>query len=260
MRLDRYLARLGQPAPRAADAETLAVLHAAHRQAFLFENLTIQGGGRISLAIADLERTFLEEGRGGYCFEHNTLFAAALREAGFTSSSLLGRVRRGPKERWCRTHLVLRVPVDGEIWLADVGFGGLGLIEPIRLADGVTSVQGGLTYRLRRDDGLWVLSAREASGVEYDLYEFTDDPQTMWDIEVANHFTATHPESIFRKSLTIQRTTRAERTLLRADALTRYVDGWPSEQPIGRGELADVARREFGVVLPPPPLLFERSA
>src|SRR3954452_23323353 len=104
MRLDRYLARLGQPAPSSASADALAALHAAHRQTFLFENLTIQAGGRISLAICDLERKFVDERRGGYCFEHNTLFAAALREAGFTSTSLLGRVRRGPKERWCRTH------------------------------------------------------------------------------------------------------------------------------------------------------------
>src|SRR3954449_8353410 len=159
MRIDEYTERLALAMRPHADAETLRALHGAHRDAFLFENLTIQGGGRISLAVCDLERKFLDEGRGGYCFEHNTLFAAALREIGIGSATLLGRVRRGPPHRWCRTHMVLRVPLDGEVWLADVGFGAMGLLEPMPLRDGATAAQGGFTFRVRRDGLLWVLSA-----------------------------------------------------------------------------------------------------
>ena len=99
MRFADYLRRIGQPPPCDASLETLRRLHLAHREAFLFENLTIQAGGAISTEVADIERKFRYEGRGGYCFEHNTLFAAALHDAGFTTSSLLGRVRRGPPER-----------------------------------------------------------------------------------------------------------------------------------------------------------------
>src|SRR5437588_287414 len=84
-------------------------MHVAHRETFLFENLSIQTGGAVSVRLPDLERKFLDERRGGYCFEHNTLFAAALADAGFAPVTLLGRVRRGPPERWCRKHLVLKV-------------------------------------------------------------------------------------------------------------------------------------------------------
>src|SRR5205809_6574164 len=108
MRLDDYLNRLGIQRNLEPAADTLRRLHVAHREAFLFENLSIQTGGGISLALGDLERKFLDDGRGGYCFEHNTLFAAALGDAGFASTALLGRVRKGPPERWCRTHMVLR--------------------------------------------------------------------------------------------------------------------------------------------------------
>jgi len=257
MRLDHYLARIDRRAPRAADIDAVRDLHRGHREAFLFENLTIQTGGAISLGLCDLERKFLDEGRGGYCFEQNTLFAAVLRDIGVDSTALLGRVRRGPPHRWCRTHMVLRVPVDGEVWLADVGFGGMGLLEPMPLQDGATARQGGFTYRLRRERELWVLSARDA-GADMDLYEFTEDPQTPWDVEVANHFTSTHPESIFRKSLTIQRARASERTILRTDALTRYRDGRMSEAPVARERLSDVARTEFGVELPVGPFVFER--
>jgi len=258
MRIDAYAARVGLTARPSPDSETLRAMHAAHRQAFLFENLTIQAGGRISLALCDLEQKFLEQGRGGYCFEHNTLFAAALRELGIDSTTLLGRVRRGPPHRWCRTHMVLRVPVGRDVWLADVGFGAMGLIEPLPLADGATAAQGGFSFRLRREDGLWILSARDAAA-EMDLYEFSEDPQTPWDVEVANHFTATHPESIFRKTLTIQRTRQDARTILRTDLLTRYRGGRITEEPVPRDRLASVAREEFGVELPAGPFVFEAS-
>jgi len=32
--------------------------------------------------------------------------------------------------------MVLRVMADGEPWLADVGFGGLNLVDPMPLSDG----------------------------------------------------------------------------------------------------------------------------
>ena len=271
MRLADYLRRIGQPPPCDATLETLRRLHLAHREAFLFENLTIQTGGAISVEVADIERKFLDEGRGGYCFEHNTLFAAALQDAGFETTTLLGRVRRGPPERWSRTHMVLRVtniervrsdPPDRGIWLADVGFGGLGLLEPMPLGDGASSEQGGLVYRLRRDADIWnvwVLSMRDADGVEGDMYEFSEDPQTPGDVAVANHYTSTHPESIFRKTLTIQRATRTERTMLRSGVLTRYRDGRMTEEPVPRERLADIARGLYGVELPSDRLVFDTS-
>src|SRR5262249_61027341 len=99
---------------------------------------------------------------------------------------------------------------------AEVGAGAPGLLGSLRLREGATATQGGFTFRLRRDGGLWILSARDADA-EMDLYEFSDDPQTVWDVEVANHFTSTHPESIFRKTLTIQRTEQDRRTILRGE-------------------------------------------
>jgi N-hydroxyarylamine O-acetyltransferase len=260
MRVDDYLRRIEQPPPADASVETLRRLHLAHREAFLFENLTIQTGGRISLALADLEKKFLDEGRGGYCFEQNTLFAAVLREAGFSTTTLLGRVRRGPPERRTRTHMVLRLPIGGELWLADVGFGSMGLIEPMPLRDGAATEQGGFRYRLRRDGTLWILAIQDASGVDIDLYEFSEDPQTPMDVEVANHFTSTHPDSVFRKSLTIQRTRRDERTMLRNDALTHMRQGRIIDEPFTHSRLREVAKELFGIELPSSPLLFEALA
>lgn len=270
MRLDDYLRRVGLSVPAATaplpDIETVRRLHVAHRETFLFENASIQAGGSISVALDDIERKFLDQGRGGYCFEHNTLFGAALHDLGFNPTTLLGRVRRGPPDRWCRTHMVLRVAIDGEPWLADVGFGALCLLEPLPLLDGATAHQVGFTYSLRRERDLWVLSCRGSDpsggdGAEsMDLYEFSEDAQTPGDVEVANHYTSTHPDSVFRRTLTIQRTTRTDRTMLRFGTLTRYRNGRAEEEPVDRAQLQSVARDVFGVELPRGPFLFETYA
>ena len=258
MRLDDYLRRIGVSAPVDPTADTLRRLHRAHREAFLFENLAIQTGGTVSLELQDLERKFLDANRGGYCFEHNTLFAAALADLGFSSTALLGRVRRGPPSQWGRTHMVLRVPIDGEIWLADVGFGAQSLLEPMPLRDGESAHQLGLTYALRREGQLWVLSMRDAA-TAMDLYEFTDDPQTPVDIEIANHYTSTHAASVFRRTLTIQRVTRDERIALRGETLVRQRDGRAFEERIDPARLQQAVREVFGIELPPGPFVYETA-
>ena len=256
MRLDDYLRKIGVTARLGRTVDTLRRLHLAHRETFLFENLAIQRGDCISLAIPDIERKFLDENGGGYCFEHNTLFAAALGDLGFSLTSLLARVRTGPPERWVRTHMVLRVAIDGDPWLVDVGFGGLGLLEPIPLYEGSVSDQGGARYALRREGMAWVLSMRARAG-NSDLYEFPEDPQTAEDIEVANHYTSTHPSSIFRRFLTIQRTTRDERAIMRSDVIVRFRDGVRTEEPLDASRLRAIAWEVFGVHLPATPLVCE---
>jgi N-hydroxyarylamine O-acetyltransferase len=259
MRLHDYLHQVGVEPPAAPTIEWLCQVHRAHRRRFLFENLTIQAGGSISVLLEDIERKFLDRGQGGYCFEHNSLFAAMLRDVGYDVAPYLGRVRRGPPERWARTHMVLKVGDARGSWLADVGFGALSVIEPMPLEEGASATQAGLTYSLRRENGLWVLAMRDALQ-EMDLYEFAEDPQTLGDVIVANHYTSTHPESIFRRSLTIQTVRDEERIVLRAETITRYVGGLVREETFDRARLRDVARELFGIDVPDGPLVYEQYA
>src|SRR5258707_3098136 len=104
MWVDTYLRRTGF-AEAATTLDSLRSMHVAHRETFLFENLDIQRGLSVRVDVPSIARKFLDEGRGGYCFEHNTLFGAVLMESGFQVASFLGRVRRGPQERWMRTHM-----------------------------------------------------------------------------------------------------------------------------------------------------------
>src|SRR5438552_5613549 len=127
--LDAYLARIGYTGPREPTPAVLEAVHLAHATHIPFENLDIQLGRPILLDLASLQAKLVHGRRGGYCFEQNTLFAAALEQLGFRVTRLAARVRIGATRLSPRTHMTLKVDVDEGSWLADVGFGGAGLLE-----------------------------------------------------------------------------------------------------------------------------------
>lgn len=146
--LPAYLRRVGIDATPRADLATLCALHRAHVDAIPFENLEIQMGGAVRLDPQALQAKMVARRRGGYCFEQNALFALALGAVGFAPLTCEARVRQGAAGAIRpRTHMVLVVPCEGRDWLADVGFGGDGLMEPIAL-DGASSEQAGRMMRV----------------------------------------------------------------------------------------------------------------
>ena len=89
----------------------------------------------------------LRDGRGGYCFELNTLLAALLRAAGFSVTHHQAVVGgEGPTN-----HMALLVELDGERWLADSGLGE-GFLEPLPFREGRFS-RGPFAYSLEREPG-----------------------------------------------------------------------------------------------------------
>jgi N-hydroxyarylamine O-acetyltransferase len=72
------------------------------------------------------------------------------------------------------------------------------------------------------------------------------------DYEVANYFTATHPDSIFRKMLTAQRTTPEARYVLRNRTFTVERAGDVRERTLtSDDELRGVLAETFGLEFPP---------
>ena len=155
--LDAYLRRIDYGGALEPQLPALQALHLAHATHIPFENLDILLGRPIRLDLESLQAKLVAGGRGGYCFEQNTLFAAALRALGFEVTLLAARVRFGATRVLPRTHMVLKVASEGAEWLADVGFGAAGLLLPVRFGDGEEVRQFAWTYRLIEEDGQWVL-------------------------------------------------------------------------------------------------------
>lgn len=244
-----YLKRVGLTFAGASDLETLRRLHTAHVAAIPFENLDILLGRGISLELDRLREKLLVQQRGGYCFEQNTLFLAVLREIGFTAEAMEARVRAGSTAVRPRTHMVLTVRVNGVPWLADVGFGGDGLLEPVSFDGKPSPRTSGLVHRVTAEGNLRVLQLRRGTEWE-DQYAFAPEPVYPVDFEMANWFTSTYPHSPFVRTLTAQRTTREVRYVLRYPVFSEIRESGIETREISRGELMPLLRSVFSIELP----------
>ncbi len=249
MNVSSYLERIEYHGRLSPDYETLEALHLAHATHIPFENLDILLGRQISLDIDDIEAKLVDARRGGYCFEQNSLFAAILRELGFEVTALAARVRNRQTRLLPRTHMCLCVHINDKKWIADVGFGGEGLLMPVPM-NGDAVQQYLWTYRLSQEpEGIWVLQL--AGDGWNDLYAFTLESQQDVDFAMANYYVSTYPESPFVRSLTVQLPRPDCRQILRNRELVTNT-GTGFERVILRNdeELLDALASRFGLGFP----------
>ncbi|TDR94040.1 arylamine N-acetyltransferase family protein [Enterovirga rhinocerotis] len=248
--LDAYLDRIGYGGPVAPTRAALAELQLRHVLSIPFETLDSLSGRTPALDLPALLTKLVRSRRGGYCFEHNALFKAALEAFGFRPQPLLGRVLLGLPEdaQTPRTHLLLRIRCEGEDLVADTGFGGQVLTGPIRLEAGPVQETPHEPYRLDAREGAYMLRALVA-GTWRALYRFTLDPAFPIDCEVGNHYVATHPHSGFTTTLVAALILPRGRLTLQNHRLTEHSLDAPSRSTeIGSDdELRDVLADRFGI-------------
>jgi N-hydroxyarylamine O-acetyltransferase len=247
--LPAYLRRIGHDADGAPGAATLAALHRAHVAAIPFENLDIPLGRGVAVDLDSVQRKLVARRRGGYCFEHGLLFAAALERLGYEVERFLARVGGDVVRPRGRTHMTLRVRTGGEAWLADVGFGS-GLLEPLPFGTEGPRAQGGWTFALAATGAdAWELRERRAGEWET-AYRFDAVRQHPADVVVANHFTSTFPRSPFvGRAVAARRDDETLRRLVDRTLTTTRPDGSSETREIGDADLRATLRDVFGLEL-----------
>ncbi|MFD9305539.1 arylamine N-acetyltransferase [Streptomyces sp. NPDC060048] len=251
--LDAYLARIGWSGGELrADLPTLKAVHRAHTGAITFESLDVLLGRPVELEVKAIEDKLVHTRRGGYCYEQNTLLAAALERIGFEVSGRGARNRTRGDSLLAVTHAMLVVTVEGEPWLCDAGFGWQTPREPVPLAHPGTEVrQGEWVFRVREEaDGVLVLCVPR-EGTWRDLYAFSPQPYHPVDYVVLNHYTSSHPRSAFVGQVIVQHPGDRARVALVGRELTRLLpDGRTERREVGAEELLALLDREFGLRLP----------
>lgn len=244
--LDATLARLGlpveRPAPTLANLDRL--IHAALHQ-LPFENLDVLLEKDVDIDPQAVFAKVVEQQRGGYCFELNSLFARLLSSLDYRVTLLVGRVRWGlPADAPLtpQSHLLLRVDLDEGVYLVDIGFGGPASPRalPLRLNE---ELPGG--WRLTGEpDGELEMAARSSSGWQT-LYRFTLQPQSWIDYAMRNWYTSTHPQSVFRLSLRVAISEDGARLSLYNGQFTRRTaDGEVEQRGIADADALLVVLRE----------------
>lgn len=252
--LDAYFERIGLSGPMPPTLATLNALTAAHVQAIPFENLDVLLGRPIDLTPAALADKLVGRGRGGYCFEQNGLLLEVLLALGFQATGLSARVRyqRPRGDVPPRTHLFVRVDLDGEAWAADVGVGGLSMTSAIRLDVEDEQRTPHEPRRIVREGD--VLFNQVRFGEDWhDVYEFTGEAMPPIDRIVANWFTSAHPESHFKNRLVVARALPdgGRISILNRVHTRRDRDGASESTTLGSpAELLAILAEDFGLVFP----------
>lgn len=263
--IDPVAATTGGPGP-----ELLAELQLAHLLSVPFENLDIARGRAIVL---DPDRIFakvVERGRGGYCYELNSLFARLLRSVGYEVTLVSARVARddgtfSPEF----DHLTLLVGGDDGTgsgrWLVDVGFGDAFSV-PIPLVDGVEVDDRGHRTRLVDRGDHWVYQddrvASDAASPGHEeigwrpRYRFSSTPQHLDAFGARNRWQQSSPDSHFtRQSVCTRLTPDGRVTVSGAREVTTAIDGRRSEEPLDADQVEARLGERFGISLAAPPTL-----
>jgi N-hydroxyarylamine O-acetyltransferase len=252
--LDAYLRRIAYQGPTEPSAATLTALYRAHLAQVPFENFDIFLTGRVSVDLEDIQEKIVFRGRGGYCYEHVQLLGAALERLGFGVERLLGRVGPDGLIRR-RTHLVLRVRDGQRAWLADPGFGSSPPV-PLSLEGdpaGRPQEADGWTYEVVPDNeqgqAVWKLREYRA-GSWVTLHRWEDSKVHPIDVDVANYYVSTHPDSWFTwQPIIVKRAPGAIASILgRTHTVTRPGHVKTRSQLTDK-EFAAALTEEFGLTL-----------
>jgi N-hydroxyarylamine O-acetyltransferase len=219
--LNAYFQRIGYDGERTPTLATLQAIHLRHATAIPFENLTPLLHQPVRLDLASLQHKLVQSGRGGYCFEQNLLLLAVLRGLGFQVTGLAARVRWNVPDEviTARGHMLLRVELDGQTYLADVGFGGLTLTAPLVLVPDRVQPTPHEPFRIITDGDGYLMQAQ--LGREWgSLYRFDLQQQFLPDYEVSSWYLSNHPGSHFVTGLMAARPEAGRRYALRNNQLT----------------------------------------
>lgn len=249
---ERYFDRIGWRGSASPTPGTLTSLMRAHMARIPFENLDVLLGRGVRVDLDSVYAKLVESKRGGYCFEHSTLFRAALAHIGFTPLSHSARVVFvTPRSAAPRTHMFLSVAIDGTTYVADPGFGGHGPLVPVPLVENQEIRDGPDVHRLTRRDGEWQLEAL-IGGTMAPLWMSTLEPEHPVDFAMGNHFTATWPESPFVQRLMLRVLTPDGRrvSVMNRDVTVAKNGTFEKTQLADRGALRALLSAEFGMDLP----------
>lgn len=251
--LDAYLQRIGYQGEAAPTLATLRAIHYGHATSIAFENLSPLLRQPVRLDLPALLEKLIYGGRGGWCFEQNLLLSHALRALGFRVSGLAARVRWNVPDEiiTARSHMLLRVELDDGPYIADVGFGGLTLTAPLRLAPDEAQTTPHEPFRLVEHGASYALQAQLAEEWRT-LYAFELQEQHQVDYEVSNWYLATNPRSHFLSSLIAARPDDGRRYALRNNQLSvHHRDGHSERHTLTSvAELCAVLERDFRLKLP----------
>lgn len=241
--MDKYLKRIGYRGAVGNDLASLNALVIAQLTHVPFENLDIWSTGICpSMQVEDLYRKIVMQGRGGYCFELNTLFRQLLNYLGFDAYHAVSSLVNDDGSAQPAAHNVIICTLEGKKYLIDVGFGGPVPFGAMPLREGVWE-----NFKLSQKDGFWYLDRWEVDHYRPSI-RFRDVPASMEELIPLNFYISQKPDSHFRHrvNVSIKKPDGSIHRII-GNELHVKVQGVVSDQIIDNGQLHSVLMEHFGI-------------
>ena len=249
MDIGSYLARVGLAKRPDPNLSGLMALHRAHLRAIPYENLDVQLGRPVTIALEPIFKKLVTNRRGGWCYEMNGLLGWALGELGFQVTRATGAVvRQLIGEAAHGNHLVLKVEMDEGLYLADVGFGD-GPLDPIAVRPGAFRANGFEFSLSQVESDWWRLHNHPAGGAPSFDFNFAPADESLLERQCQRLQTA--PESPFVQNAVCQRHTADGLLVLRGRVLRSITPDCVSERLIEcAADYLETLREQFALNLP----------
>ena len=246
-----YLARIGAQPPKGPTREGLRELHAAHLRAVPFENFDVDRGVPIVLDRDRILKKVVADRRGGFCYELNTAFHWLLTELGYRVTLLSAEVAR-PEGGFGIPfdHMAILVEIDGDAWLADVGFGD-SFLHPLRFVEGEVHEETEYRYCLTRYEPYWHLERASHDCDDFGTqYRFTTAPRLLADFRAGCEYHQTSPDSTFTQKVVATRALEDGRVTVTRDRIILREGRSRSETPLADDKaFRSALYRHFGIDL-----------
>ncbi|WP_019886432.1 arylamine N-acetyltransferase family protein [Streptomyces purpureus] len=186
--VEAYAAHLGLSGHLEPTLETLRALHKRHLMTVPFDNSRhVHKGAAVWDEAADADpqelfRHLVTEANGGVCHELNGLFRTLLRQIGFDVVILSAGIRGADQQFGPDLdHMLNGVTIDGELYLADVGYVGPSFTEPLHVGPGIQE-QNGFRFRVVEEDGYQIVQRQGATGDWIAVFRFRPEARelTAW--------------------------------------------------------------------------------
>lgn len=192
--IQSYLTRLELSEPLHTDLQSLNQLLFAQLTHIPFDSLDVWATGACpSLRLNDIYDKIVNNGRGGYCFELNTLFRSLLNSLGFDAYQVVAYILNPDGTQQPPAHNVIVCRLNDQKYFLDVGYGGPVPYEALELREGIQN-----DFQLTKDvNGTWFVY-RVTEKESRPLTAFRDVPVTVNDLIPLNFFISQRPDSHFR--------------------------------------------------------------
>lgn len=242
MNIDQYLKKINLKG-KTPTLNFLNEIISAHQKTISFNNLSVfyRPGQILNLRLEALFEKVVLRGEGGYCFENNKVLFYLLKGLGFEVEAKAARVLYNNPGDVPRTHRMTIVTIEGERYLADVGFGRDVPTSAIKI--GLYQNRG---HHVIIKDDLYRLQLLKGDSL-IDLYTFDDGRYQESDFDLGNYYTNTHPDSKFVKELIVTRVEQDLIEFINGKIYTKIEKGEREDSEIKNQDEFQTFLKRFGI-------------